>query len=167
MTPIEVVKEYFPELSDYMAEDVLWSMTGWPAFWLCEDNCQKTQEIHLRDALQEIKDKVAQGVTILEQRREIERHIEDFAKEWRIGAELDWLLEVFDDYFHAGKFTDADNLLRMMQLGDFSTQLLVGALTATLGAKDKLQMRLPFYNRTKRLLELRGEDTKEILKGLE
>lgn len=33
LTPIEIVRQFFPEASDEEAERLLWERTGWPAFW--------------------------------------------------------------------------------------------------------------------------------------
>lgn len=30
--PTDIVKEYFPDSSDDIAEDILWNRTGWPMF---------------------------------------------------------------------------------------------------------------------------------------
>jgi len=49
-SPLEIVRDYFPEADDGFAECVLWERTGWPAFWSGDpEEC-------LRRQLQEFKD---------------------------------------------------------------------------------------------------------------
>ena len=48
----EVVREYFPKLTDKQVEGVLWAHTGFPSFW----PEGLTPEQALRKQLQELKD---------------------------------------------------------------------------------------------------------------
>ena len=54
MNPIEIVKEYFPHADSKIANDVLWTCTGWPAFFMTSET--KTVEDCLREQLQRISD---------------------------------------------------------------------------------------------------------------
>ena len=55
MTWIELVKEYFPEVSDAEADRILWDETGFPRFWYIPEK-GKTPEECCRKQLQELKD---------------------------------------------------------------------------------------------------------------
>lgn len=51
MTPIEIVKEIFPDISDQEADYILWSKTGFPSFFSGEE----TIEEQIRKQLLEYK----------------------------------------------------------------------------------------------------------------
>ena len=58
MTFIELIRKYFPDISDRDAEAILWEETGYPAFWdIPEDG--NTPEECCRKQLQEFKDKLS------------------------------------------------------------------------------------------------------------
>lgn len=58
MTFIELVREYFPDISDGDAEAILWEETSYPMFWnIPEDG--NTPEECCRKQLQELKDKLS------------------------------------------------------------------------------------------------------------
>ena len=50
MTPLELVREYFPDVDDYRAGYILWNYTGYPGFFTGDP------ETCLRDQLQHVKD---------------------------------------------------------------------------------------------------------------
>ena len=54
MTWMELVKEYFPEITDEEAEGLLWERTGFPCFW--SDSDGDTPETCCRKQLQELKE---------------------------------------------------------------------------------------------------------------
>lgn len=58
-TMLEVVREYFPEVSPEDADTILWSRTGFPAFWNGDD-----PETCLREQLKAYADAVGQGKDI-------------------------------------------------------------------------------------------------------
>ena len=62
MTPIELVKEYFPEATDDEADSILWSRTGFPSFFR-EDG---SVEDNLRKQLSKYKTLVESGVDVCE-----------------------------------------------------------------------------------------------------
>lgn len=47
---INIVREYFPGVSDELAGAILWEYTGWPAFW------DGDPEMCMRKQLQELRD---------------------------------------------------------------------------------------------------------------
>ena len=54
---LDLVREYFPNITDEVADCILWEHTGFPSFWrLGEDN--STIEECCRKQLQEYKDKL-------------------------------------------------------------------------------------------------------------
>jgi len=55
MTWNELVKEYFPGISEEEVDYILWEHTGFPAFWLPKDG--NTPEECCRTQLQRFKDK--------------------------------------------------------------------------------------------------------------
>lgn len=50
LTPKEIVKEYFPGISDEEALSILWNHTGFPGFWAGDP------ETCLRDQLAQLKE---------------------------------------------------------------------------------------------------------------
>jgi len=57
--------------------------------------------------------------------------------------------------------------LRQVDVRIFSTDLLLGILTATLPAKSKLPSRTPFFGKVEAIIKRRGEWEKGLLTGLE
>lgn len=55
MTWVELVKEYFPAVSDEEADYILWEKTGFPTFWLIPENGNTVEEC-CGKRLQELKD---------------------------------------------------------------------------------------------------------------
>ncbi len=53
MTPLEIVKEYFPNESAETHEHILWNETGWPSFFKAEDG-KISNELSLRNQLKEL-----------------------------------------------------------------------------------------------------------------
>lgn len=50
MTPLELVKEYFPTASDEIAGDVLWHCTGWPSFFVDDEPVEQQLRKQLSSA---------------------------------------------------------------------------------------------------------------------
>lgn len=55
MIPADVVREYFPNANDDLAEHILWNHTGWPCFWLIPEDGNTPEEC-MRTQLQQLKD---------------------------------------------------------------------------------------------------------------
>lgn len=55
MKPIEIVKEFFPNADDELADFILWEETGFPSFWnIPEDG--NTPEECVRKQLRDLKE---------------------------------------------------------------------------------------------------------------
>lgn len=57
MTPIELVKEVFPDADEAFVEHALWGRTGFPVFW--DLNEGQTVEDRMREQLIEFRDALA------------------------------------------------------------------------------------------------------------
>ena len=55
--PVDIVREYFPDAPDDLADHILWNRTGWPVFWAGDP------ETCMRQQLQEYKAKLDSGMT--------------------------------------------------------------------------------------------------------
>lgn len=82
---------------------------------------------------------------------------------------LDLIFETFDDMFLAGRFDDANLLLQEFPLDDVCADVIVGVLTITLGAKDRLPYRPEFVQRARKFLSAHHspEEVEGMLDGLE
>jgi len=72
---------------------------------------------------------------------------------------IDWIFEIFDDLFLEEKFKEADKLLFYIKrhfLHKLSSNMIVGLLSITLAAKDKMGYRFAF------VLEARDAITKYL-----
>ena len=59
MSWVDLVREYFPSITDEEANDILWEKTGFPCFWhIGVDG--NTPEACCRKHLQEFKDSIIQ-----------------------------------------------------------------------------------------------------------
>ncbi|MBC7818835.1 MAG: hypothetical protein IAG10_18245 [Planctomycetaceae bacterium] len=122
-------------------------------------------EVSVRDALKEI----------FEKRRETPRSRADnfvdissrLARQGQVDAALDVIFARVDEMFRQGLFSECDALLRRIPAGDYSTDVLLGLLTATLPAKSCLQARPDFYLRTEAEIQRRGEMEPGLLTGLD
>jgi hypothetical protein len=82
---------------------------------------------------------------------------------------LDLLFTRFDASYRSGDFSFVDAVLRVTKVADLSHDTLIGFLTATLPAKNRLDQRSAIY---KRVLDLLSQshtprEVQRILKGLE
>lgn len=80
---------------------------------------------------------------------------------------LDLIFDQIDEMLLAGQFDRVDQLLKDTMTNDYSVEVLLGTLTATLPAKAKLPGRVDFFQRAKQTLESRGEPYDSLLVGLE
>ena len=83
-----------------------------------------------------------------------------------IDEAIDCLFELCDRYFKADAFDYVDRFISSLNVKEFSTDFLLAVLTATLPAKSKLGSRKSFYLDVCYELKDRGEDYKELTKGL-
>jgi Arc/MetJ-type ribon-helix-helix transcriptional regulator len=85
----------------------------------------------------------------------------------RTDAALDLLYDSVDATIRQGRFADLDALLVGLCPADHSVDLLLGILTATLPARERLQSRRGFYRDVESTLASRGELDEGLLAGLE
>lgn len=57
--PVDIVREYFPGVSNEEADGILWEFTGWPCFW------EGAPEESMREQLAELKAEQPEGGAIV------------------------------------------------------------------------------------------------------
>lgn len=82
------------------------------------------------------------------------------------GMLLDFIYSVMDRWLCEGRYELCDEFMRSIHQPDISTDAILGILTITLAAADKLKARQKFYADAKALLILRHKDSDELLQGL-
>lgn len=85
----------------------------------------------------------------------------------RTDAALDLLYDSVDATIRQGRFAELDALLVGLCPADHSVDLLLGILTATLPARERLKSRKGFYRDVECTLTARGELDEGLLAGLE
>jgi hypothetical protein len=80
---------------------------------------------------------------------------------------LDLIFDRFDEMLLAGDFNKLDQILAQSCPENLSVDLLVGVLTVTLPARNRLDNRKGFFERVKLALQNRGELQDDLLIGLE
>ena len=80
---------------------------------------------------------------------------------------LDALFASIDAMFKTGQFDEVDQFIKDVVPRKFSVEFLIGLLTATLIADDKLQHRLRFYQTVRQYFETAGEPAGTLLFGLD
>ena len=80
---------------------------------------------------------------------------------------LDILYAGVDDFLRVGQFTALNVLLRSVQVDDLSDDLILGILAATLPAKRRLPERTRIFEAFAAVLQSRGGNDLELLRGLE
>ncbi len=81
-------------------------------------------------------------------------------------AALDIIFDQIDEMLLAGKFNRVDQLLAETTPSDFSVELLLGILTVTLPAKNRLPNRIGFVGQVRQTLGDRGVVDDGLLVGL-
>lgn len=80
---------------------------------------------------------------------------------------IDIIFNNIDDRLLEGKFEDINEDLKLINIPNTSTLLLVAVLTITLTAYNKLDYRSKFFESIEQeFLEREGDRTKELLRGL-
>ncbi len=122
-------------------------------------------EASIRDALNEIIEK---------QRKSPRSRTDNFVDtanrlvgQRQVDAALDVIFARVDEMFCHDRFVECDALLRRISVGDYSTDILLGLLTATLPAKSRLKARPDFYSRVEAEIHRRGEMEPGLLTGLD
>lgn len=82
-------------------------------------------------------------------------------------AALDLLYDSIDELLKTGKFNEVDEILSQMDVSEYSADILLGVLTATLPARDELKSRPQFFREVEQSLRRRGEYEDCLLVGLE
>ena len=78
------------------------------------------------------------------------------------------VINLFVDYCLRNElFVCIDDWLKELDLVKLTDHHLIGVLTATLPAKNKLHVRSAFYDNVVRLFKIRGTWEPDLLKGLE
>lgn len=81
-------------------------------------------------------------------------------------AGLDVIYNTVDDFLCREQFDALDSILASIRAHDLSTDILLGILTATLPADNRLASRQEMYRSAKNVLKERGEDEETLLSGL-
>lgn len=84
-----------------------------------------------------------------------------------IQAALDIIYDYVDELLCNGEFSKLDEELSAVDTKDISVDILIGILTATLPAKNKLLSREHLFKSVKQVLIVRGEYEDDLLLGLE
>jgi hypothetical protein len=88
-------------------------------------------------------------------------------KQGRTDSALDVIYDTIDDLLRRGDFGRLDHVLTEVSAADYSVDLLLGLLTATLPGKGRLPSRPKFFREVERTLKARGEYDPALLTGLE
>ena len=80
---------------------------------------------------------------------------------------LDLIYDQTDEYFREGKFESVNQLLANVNAADYSVDILLGILTATLPAKKHLANRSAFFSAVEKAFTERGDMEDGLLSGLE
>jgi hypothetical protein len=81
-------------------------------------------------------------------------------------AALDLLYDGFDELLRSGGFSEVDLILTDIAVDDYSVDILLGVLTATLPARSRLIARSSFYRSVAESIQRRGEAEEGLLTGL-
>ena len=85
-----------------------------------------------------------------------------------IDAAMDLVFDRIDGHLIEGHFESVDDLLAVVDLGALDTNLVVGFLTATLSAADRLPRRVDFVKRAREALaRLAPERVERLIAGLD
>jgi hypothetical protein len=98
--------------------------------------------------------------SFIEQARRLDEHSQT-------DVALDIIFDQIDEMLLAGQFDRVDQLLIDTVTEEYSVELLLGILTATLPAKDRLCDRAEFFQRVAQTLQARGELKNGLLIGLD
>jgi hypothetical protein len=85
----------------------------------------------------------------------------------QIDAALDLTYDSIDQMMHQDHLNQLDGILAALAAGDLATDLLLGILTATLPAKNRLPARGRLFKEAERVMRQRGDYEDGLLAGLE
>lgn len=83
------------------------------------------------------------------------------------NAAMDLLYDRIDELMRTGQFDLLDMILQRVPVREFSVDVLLGLLTATLPARSRLPSREDFFSETEQVLRERAEYEEGLLTGLE
>lgn len=95
------------------------------------------------------------------------RHARRLDERGQTDIALDLIFDQIDEMLLAGQFECVNELLADIPTDKYSLELLLGILTATLPAKNRMPVRAAFFERVSRTLENRGERNEGLLVGLD
>jgi hypothetical protein len=101
--------------------------------------------------------------------RQVRSFVDDaqrLASQGKIDAALDLIYDRADEMLLAGELEALDALIEGLDVEQLSVDVLLGVLTITLPAKDKLTTRKEFFESVQRSLTDRGEYKEGLLTGL-
>ena len=127
----------------------------------------------LTSVLAQLLHQCAGFVTVDVSSAEIERSPVSFVKRatrldelGQTDSALDLLYDSIDGMIRNGKLRELDSILAMIREDDFSVDMLLGFLTATLPARNRLGSRKDLVKRVARSIRHRGEWEDGLLTGL-
>lgn len=88
-------------------------------------------------------------------------------KSGKVDEALDVIYDNIDSMLSGGDFIEINRLLGMISITDLSVDLVLGILTSTLPARDRLENRQHFFQIAKECLLSQGLYGEEILVGLD
>lgn len=80
---------------------------------------------------------------------------------------LDYIFNLFNEMMHKDEFNKIDEILSQIKVYDYSVDMLVGFLVASLPAKNKLINRKYLYNQIEKYFKELSFGDEEFLSGLE
>lgn len=83
-----------------------------------------------------------------------------------IDKQLDEIFDIFDDELIKGRFDHCNTMLQEVQIYATHTDLLIGYLTVTFPARDKLAYRSGFFKAVEKEIKKRGHYQEGLLDGL-
>ena len=82
-----------------------------------------------------------------------------------IDSKLDFIFDCIDDMLIAGEFSEVNEIIKKVDINKYDISLLLGFLTITLSAKNKLPYRSEFFMNVKN--SYHKNDVNEMFSGLE
>lgn len=97
----------------------------------------------------------------------LSQHLAAALKLHDIEDALDVIFDAVDSALTAGRFRECNRALASVNVDEWPTDLLGGLLSITAAASHELPARAAFFERTRRVVNERGDDTPGLLDGLE
>jgi hypothetical protein len=107
-----------------------------------------------------------QTPTIPAQRESFLQRAQRLDRMGHTDAALDLLYDNIDEQMRQGRFADLDLVLATLHVEDYSADMLLGLLTATLPARSRLLARASLLTKVEETLRRRGKYEEGLLVGL-